>query len=171
MAKTQNEVATQHPVDTLPLIGRTVMVRVIDGELMKGVVIAHSAKDGIPTFDYVCALVGSDGRSHFSTKWARPEQVDEDAVLELEMGAYIWSADSSAAASAQGWNLFEARGDFAELQFQRDDEAEIFSDDAEAAKHLAKLVEQNDPLAIAAVTALLASGSSDILRFKLTLPG
>jgi hypothetical protein len=146
------------------------MVRVIDSDLVKGVVTAHGTKDGIPTFDYTYAQVGADGRSYFGTKWARAEQVDEGAVLELEMGEFIWSADNAAAASAQGWNLFEAQGDFVELQFQRDDEADVFADDAEAAKHLAKLVEQHDPLAIAAVAALLASGSSDILRFKFTLP-
>lgn len=84
--------------------------------------------------------------------------------------AYEWKKEDSGAAEAQGWNLFESHGDTVELQLQRVDEAEVFGDDCAAAKHVQQLADSGDQVAVRAIRALVATGSSDVARFGLTLP-
>ncbi|WP_321966977.1 hypothetical protein [Burkholderia cepacia] len=85
-------------------------------------------------------------------------------------GAYEWTSKDASIADAQGWGLFDSYG-HGELQLQRCDEASVFEDDTAAAKHVQSLADRGDNLAIRAIRALIATDSSDVLRFDLRVPG
>jgi hypothetical protein len=79
----------------------------------------------------------------------------------------LWTSEYSRVADPQGWNLFESAS---ELQIQRDDEAGLFADDEAAAKHVQAMADVGDPLAIRAIQALIAAGSSNVGLYGLTVP-
>ncbi len=79
-----------------------------------------------------------------------------------------WTGADSAAASKQGWDLFQSEGGkVEELQLQCDDEAGIFKTDDEAAAFVKTQAEAGDELAIKAIQRLIDVGSSDVGRFSL----
>ncbi|MGF6603991.1 hypothetical protein P3T23_008746 [Paraburkholderia sp. GAS448] len=79
----------------------------------------------------------------------------------------LWTSEYSAAADHQGWNLFECCG---ELQIQRDAEAAVFADDASAARHVQAMADVGNPVAIRAIHALIAAGSSNVALYGLKAP-
>jgi hypothetical protein len=87
-----------------------------------------------------------------------------------KMPEYQWTTEDCAAADAQGWNLFESHGDMVELQIQRDDEGGVFADDEAAAKHVQVMADVGDPVAIRAIQALIAAGSSQVALYALKVP-
>jgi hypothetical protein len=57
-----------------------------------------------------------------------------------------------------------------ELQIQRDDEGGVFADDEAAAKHVQVMADVGDPVAIRAIQALIAAGSSQVALYALKVP-
>ncbi|MDR5799079.1 MULTISPECIES: hypothetical protein [Caballeronia] len=83
---------------------------------------------------------------------------------------YKWTKEDSAVADAGGWGLFESLGNSLELQLQRCDEAAVFENDEAVATHVQTMADRGDPVAIRAIQALVAAGSSDVVRFGLKVP-
>lgn len=84
---------------------------------------------------------------------------------ETDLKEYKWTKEDSAAADAGGWGLFESLGNSLELQLQRCDEAAVFENDEAVATHVQTMADRGDPVAIRAIQALVAAGSSDVVRF------
>ncbi|KVV40959.1 hypothetical protein WT27_13635 [Burkholderia territorii] len=83
---------------------------------------------------------------------------------------YEWTTEDSAAAKAQGWDIFESSGDTFELRLQRRDDDAVFANDEAAARHVQMMADLGHAIATRAIRALVAAGSPDIARWSLVVP-